>query len=102
MTNLDALQVLHHAQRTVLGIQQGLDVLELKERTMAIDPTVQNVITALDQATSAVAARIQNIIDNPPNSTADLVAALQPEVDKLNALGSQGTPAAVVAAAQNV
>jgi len=102
MTNLEALQALHHTQRALLDITQNLDVLELKEREMPIDTTVQNVINALDTATTNVATRIQALIDNPPNSTAELVAALQPEVDKLSALGTQPTPAAVVANAGTV
>jgi len=102
MTKLEALSKLHKIQRVMLAAQQHLEISQLKGKDEMIDPTVAAVISALDTATTAVATRIQAIIDNPPNSTADLIAALQPEVDKLNALGTQGTPAAVVENAKSV
>jgi len=49
------------------------------------------VITALDTATNAIAARLQKLIDlaasNGSASEAEIRAALQPEVDRLTALG---------------
>lgn len=68
---------------------------------MAVDPTITAVIQKIDDATNAIAARIQKLIDAATTagtlSAAEVVAALQPEVDKLNALGSDGTVASVKA-----
>ncbi len=92
MTNKQALAVLHRMQRKLLYTTQALDNLELQESEMALDPTVATVISALDTATTAVATRIQTLIDKANNagslSAAEVVAALQPEVDRLNAMGA--------------
>ena len=91
MTNLEALHLLHCAQRNVQRVDQAIDILELKGNNMALDPTVAKVIKDLDAATDKVALRIQKVIDDAAAagslSAAEVAAALQPEVDRLNLLG---------------
>lgn len=57
-----------------------------------IDPTIADLLSKIDSATTAVAARIQSLIDKANNAgqltSAEIAAALQPEVDRLTALGS--------------
>lgn len=59
---------------------------------MSVDVTITEVIKKIDDATNAIAARIQKLIDAATTagsvSAAEIVAALQPEVDKLTALGA--------------
>lgn len=59
---------------------------------MSLDPTIANLIAQIDNATTAVANRIQALIDKANNAgqltSAEIAAALQPEVDRLTALGS--------------
>lgn len=86
MTNRQALILAHSIQRRLLAIEQALDLAELKENCMAVDPKVAALITEFDTATDAIAARIQRLID-AGGLNADSQAALQAEVDKLNALG---------------
>ncbi|SRR5258706_10578245 len=74
------------------GFQQLFSLLaqQHKEIKMALDAGTQALITAIDTATDKIAARIQKLIDQIAAgglSPADVAAALQPEVDKLNALG---------------
>jgi hypothetical protein len=92
MTNREALQLLHITQRTVLFMAQQLDILELKEKHVALDPTVAKAIAALDTATTAVANRLQKLVDQANQqgsvSAAEIVAALQPEINRLTDLGA--------------
>lgn len=95
MTNAEALAVLHRIQATLLGVDQRLNLLNLKEPNMALDPTISAVITQLDTATNNIASRIQKLIDQATQagsvSAAEVVSALQPEVDRLTALGQDPT-----------
>lgn len=94
LTNGQALQLLHGIQRTLLGIDQQLNSYsqDKKEKDMALTPEIAAVISQIDNATNAIAARIQAFIDaaNAAGnvSAAEVVAALQPEADRLSALGS--------------
>ena len=80
-------------------VSNRLDETELKGREEMIDPTITKVIQDLDAATTAVATRIQKLIDSIAAagqvSAKEIVAALQPEVDRLNAMGSDGTTASI-------
>lgn len=91
MTNAEALQFLHRMQRNLLLVDQGLNILTLKETSEMLDITISKIIQDLDTATNAVAARLQKLIDAAKAagslSVAEVVAALQPEVDRLTALG---------------
>lgn len=79
-------------QRALLLADQSLDLLQLEEAHMSVDVTITEVIKKIDDATNAIAARIQKLIDAATTagsvSAAEIVAALQPEVDKLTALGA--------------
>lgn len=95
MTQMQTLQALHSIQDKLLAAAQGLDILLIKEKHMAVDPTITAVIAQIDDATNAIAARIQKLIDaanaSGSVSAAEVVAALGPEVAKLQALGADGT-----------
>lgn len=88
MTNLEVLKIAHRIQSRMLGISQALDIKELENPNMAVNPQVADLITKFDNATDAIASRIQRIVSNvnPPLSAED-TAAFQAEIDKLNALG---------------
>jgi hypothetical protein len=86
MTNLDALKVMHRIRHKLLNIEQALDLADLKEKHVAVDPTIAALIAKFDAATDKIAARIQKLID-AGGLNADSTAALQSEVDKLNLLG---------------
>jgi len=92
MTNFEALQLLHGIQRKLLYVDQALNSLNLKEKHHMLDPTIAKVIKQIDDATNGVAARIQKFIDdaNAAGSVtaAEVVQALQPEADRLSALGA--------------
>jgi hypothetical protein len=91
MTNQEGLQALQRIQAKLLGVTHAIDLFELQEKEMALDPKITAVIQAIDTATNDIAARIQKLIDAAANAgtlTSDeIAAALQPEVDKLTALG---------------
>jgi len=97
MTNLAALQILHHTQGTILAMDQALNNLSLKDANTMLDPTVAKVIADIDADTTLVANRIQKFITDAQAagsvSAAETVAALQPLADHLAALGTDpGAP----------
>lgn len=67
-----------------------LDIQEKK--IMALQQETKDLIQAVDDATNAVAAKLQKLIDAASTagslSEAEVRAALQPEVDRLKALGA--------------
>ncbi len=74
------------------------DVKTLLERTEKMSQALDQIkayAAQIDAASNAIAARIQALIDKITAGTVapeEIAAALQPEVDKLNALGTE-TPA---------
>ncbi len=103
MSNGEALATLHRILNTITALDQKLDVFAIKEKKdMPLDPTVTAVIAQIDAATNAIAARIQRFIDAANTSgsmtAAEIVAALQPEADRLTAMGADpDNPVPVVA-----
>ena len=95
MTNLQALDILHRIQQNLLTAEQKLNLLDIKgAEQMGISPTVADIIKAVDDASNKIAARIAALVANS-GLTADEKAAFQAEVDKLNALGSDGSAASI-------
>jgi len=66
---------------------------------MAVDPKIAAIIKQIDDATNSIAARIQKFIDDAATAgskTADeIAAALQPEADRLTAMGSDGSSTSI-------
>lgn len=87
VTNLEALRIMQKIQRTLLCVQQTLDIQDLENKTMAVSAPIAALITEFDTATDNIAARIQKLINNSGTLSAEDSAALQAEVDKLNLLG---------------
>lgn len=97
MTNLDALKALHRIRQYLLCVDQQLDVLTYpKENSMdPIDPKLAQIVSGIDAAANAIAARMQSLVDKANSAgslTADEVeAALRPEINRLQAMGSDPT-----------
>lgn len=62
---------------------------------MALSQETKDLLAKIDAATNAIAAKLQKLIDAAANagsvSEAEVRAALQPEVDRLTALGADPT-----------
>lgn len=87
MTNVEQLKILHRIRRTLLCIEQMLDLAEAeREAVTMVDPKIAALCEQFDTATNAIAVRIQKLIDAGGLSP-ESEAALTSEVAKLNALG---------------
>ncbi len=68
---------------------------KLQEIETLMQKETSDVIKAIDAATTAVATRLQKLIDlaatNGSATEAEIRAALQPEVDRLTAMGTDPT-----------
>lgn len=87
-TKKKLLADLYKQLHRLLNIQEILDSTIKEEDNMALDQSVQDVLTAVDTATSAIAARISRLVAaNSGALSAEAKAAFQVEIDKLNELG---------------
>jgi hypothetical protein len=92
-----ALEKLFKSQERIIQTQNT--ILERISNMGTVLGQVKQYAAQIDAASNAIAARIQKLVDQINAGTVapeDVAAALQPEVDKLNALGADpsATPTA--------